>query len=400
MADVNLVFTGYTSSNPATPLAPWATTTGAVAARVDANSYFRPVGSASYAGWTYSAAKLSPSANILTCDARIVGTSLSSYNAAVTMLNGSGNGYMITIEPFNVKLHRVTGGINGTKVQLSTVVNSQAANNVYTLKYNISTGLLSAEVNSVQVTSATDSTYISDDLYGGFGNTGFLTSQTGIAEANVYNVQSFDLTIGSDLTPNASRTDTCAGFSDGAATISFSGVSAGVTISSGSFTWTVPMLADGVEWPRLPATAQTITLTQGLDNAAATANVNLPTGHETLRVGDVVGGGVANFSGINTTNDRMLGYHFLAAANPLTTDDTAYFVTSDNYWVYRNSDVGADTASLPRTDTLYIQDTTTGVISSHSITLTAEGVTSTGGLSVAGLSATGLSVSGLSVSGL
>jgi hypothetical protein len=96
----------------------------------------------------------------------------------------------------------------------------------------------------------------------------------------------------------------------------------------------------------------------------------------------------------------MLGYHFLAAGNPLTTDDTAYFVTSDNYWVYRNGDVGADTASLPRTDTLYVQDTTTGVISSHSVVFTEAGVTAIGGLSVAGLSNSGLSNSGLSVTGL
>lgn len=208
------------------------------------------------------------------------------------------------------------------------------------------------------------------------------------------------LTIGSDLVPSASRTDTCTGFVNGAATLSFSGVSVPVTIASGSFTWTVPMLADGVTWPRLPATGQTITLTQGGTTANTTANINLPTGHQTLRVGDVVGGAVANFAGIVTDNDRMLGYHFLAAGNPLTTDDTAYFVTSDNYWVYRNGDVGADTASLPRTDTLYVQDTTTGVISSHSVVFTEAGVTAIGGLSVAGLSNSGLSNSGLSVTGL
>lgn len=208
------------------------------------------------------------------------------------------------------------------------------------------------------------------------------------------------LTIGSDLVPNVSRTDTCTGFADGAATISFSGVSVGVTIASGSFTWTVPMLADGVAWPRLPATGQTITLTQSALSATASANISLPNGHQTLRVGDVVGGAVANFASVVTDNQRMLGYHFLAAGNPLTTDDTAYFVTSDNYWVYRNGDIGADTVSLPRTDTLYIQDTTTGVISSHTVVFTEAGVTAVGGLSVAGLSNSGLTVSGLSVTGL
>lgn len=180
-------------------------------------------------------------------------------------------------------------------------------------------------------------------------------------------------TITDPLVPNSAISGTCTGFADGAATISFSGVSIPVTITSGSFSGTVPMLADGIVWPRLPAVGQTVTLTQSSNTATASVGINLPTGHQTLRVGDVVGGAVANFADVVTDNDRMLGYHFLAAVNPLTTDDTAYFVTSDNYWVYRNGDVGADTASLPRTDTLYIQDTTTGVISSHSVVLTEAG---------------------------
>ena len=181
-------------------------------------------------------------------------------------------------------------------------------------------------------------------------------------------------TITDPLVPNSPVSGTCTGYSNGAATLSFSGVSIPVTITGGSFSGTVPMLADGVTWPRLPATGQTVTLTQASNTATASVDISLPTGHQTLRVGDVVGGVVANFAGVVTDNDRMLGYHFLAAANSLTTDDTAYFVTSDNYWVYRNGDVGADTASLPRTDTLYIQDTTTGVVSSHSVTLSEAGV--------------------------
>lgn len=192
------------------------------------------------------------------------------------------------------------------------------------------------------------------------------------------------LTIGSDLVPSASRTDTCTGFSNGAATISFSGVSVGVTIASGSFTWTVPMLADGVTWPRLPATSQTITLTQSALSATASANINLPTGYQTLRIGDVVGGAVANFGTLITDNERMLPYHFIAASNPLSSSKTAYFVTSNSYWVYRNGDIGASVyvngtennptpvPALPRTDTLYIQESN-GTIGAHSVTLSKAG---------------------------
>lgn len=201
-------------------------------------------------------------------------------------------------------------------------------------------------------------------------------------------------TITDPLVPNSPVNGTCTGYSNGAATLSFSGVSIPVTVTGGSFSGTVPMLADGFTWPRLPATGQTVTLTQASNSATASVAISLPTGHQTLRVGDVVGGAVANFASIVTDNDRMLGYHFLAAANPLTTDDTAYFVTSNRYWVYRNGDVGADTASLPRTDTLYIQDTTTGVISSHSVVLTAAGVLPPVSPSVAPRSRSLLRVSG------
>lgn len=205
------------------------------------------------------------------------------------------------------------------------------------------------------------------------------------------------LTIGSDFVPNASRTDTCTGFADGAATISFSGVSVGVTIASGSFTWTVPMLADGVTWPRLPATSQTITLTQSSLSATASANINLPTGYNRLRDGS---NNVANFAGLIADDDTFLQFHFVAAGNALTTNDTAYHVTSDNYVLLQNSGINVDTDSLPRTDTIYIHRAS-GAIGAHSVTINAAGdIVSVGGLSVAGLSNSGLSNAGLSVSGL
>ena len=388
------------NANPAVPVAGWSTSIGAGVGRINNTVGFFAT-ALDYAGWTFSTQLNVDGSGDLAAEIQITTVSdINSYSVRVYMLNSSGNGYVFTKEPYTARLQTITGGINGATANLASFGTGSAINDIFAIKYNPTTGSLRAFKNGTQIVSTTNTTYNTEIFYGGFAVDGY-NNFTGIRTATAYNVAAAPtLTISTALTPNASRTDTCTEFANGAATLSFSGVSVPVTIASGSFTWTVPMLADGVTWPRLPATGQTITLTQGATTANTTANINLPTGHQTLRVGDVVGGAVANFSGVVTDNDRMLGYHFLAAGNPLTTDDTAYFVTSGYYWVYRNGDVGADTASLPRTDTLYIQDTTTGVISAHSVVFTEAGVTAIGGLSVAGLSNSGISSSGLSVSGL
>lgn len=361
-------------ANPAVPVAGWSTAIGAGVGRVNNTvGFFATVGN--FAGWSMNSPLGVDGSGDLAVEIQITAVNdINSYSPRVYMLDNSGNGYVFTKEPYTARLQTITGGINGATANLASFGTGSAINDIFAIKYNPTTGSLRAFKNGTQIVSTTNTTYNAATLFGGFAVGGY-NNFTAIRSATVYNVAAAPtLTIATALTPSASRTDTCTEFANGAATLSFSGVTVPVTIASGSFTWTVPMLADGVTWPRLPATGQTITLTQGGTTANTTANINLPTGHQTLRVGDVVGGAPANFASIVTDNDRMLGFHFLAAANPLSTDDTAYFTTSFKYWVYRNGDVGADTASLPRTDTLYIQDTTTGVISSHSVVLTAAGV--------------------------
>ena len=372
MADEILDLSGLPDANPAVAVSGWRYITGSsTSARVDNGSGFFSTDN-TWSGWEYLS-NLIPTSNIVSAEHTYVLFVNSDGDTAVVIKSATG-GYMLVTEAFNVRLWRIGSDINAAPTSLGSVSRERFVGDDYKLTYNISTGELIAYCNNVSVLTRTDTTYLSETFFGGFASRGF--RRAGVSSATIYNVAAAaSVTIATALTPNASRTDTCTGFANGAATLSFSGVSVPVTISSGSFTWTVPMLSDGVTWPRLPATGQTITLTQGGTTANTPASINLPTGHQTLRVGDVVGGAVANFAGVVTDNDRMLGYHFLAAGNPLTSDDTAYFVTSDNYWVYRNGDVGADTASLPRTDTLYVQDTTSGVISSHSVTLSEAGIT-------------------------
>lgn len=386
---------------PAVPTAGWSNANGGGLARINNGSGFYATNDL-WAGWSLNSALGVDGNGDYVVDITVTtAINLTSYSCGVLMLNSAGNGYLLQKAPYTAFLRRVTGGINGSITALASVGTPLSAiNDVFTLKYNPTTGSLRAFTNGSQIVSTTDTTYNAATLFGGFMSNGY-NNFTGIRSTTVYNVAAAPtLTIATALTPSASRTDTCTEFANGAATLSFSGVSVPVTITSGSFTWTVPMLADGVTWPRLPATGQMVTLTQGGTTANTTANINLPTGHQTLRVGDVIGGAVANFASIVTDNDRMLGFHFLAAANPLSTDDTAYFVTSDNYWVYRNGDVGADAASLPRTDTLYIQDTTTGVISSHSVIFTEAGVTAVGGITASPLTMSGIVMSPLTMRGM
>lgn len=179
------------------------------------------------------------------------------------------------------------------------------------------------------------------------------------------------LTIGTPLVPGVSRTDTCTGFADGAATVSFSGVSVGVTIASGSLTYTVPTLADDVAWPKLPATGQTITLTQSALTATASASVSMPVGFNVVRDGAAA---PANFSGLVSDDGTYLQPAFVAAGNPLTTDDTALHVTSGEYLVRQNGAVGALTATLPRTDALWVYRGIVGKYYLHNVTLVAADV--------------------------
>ena len=373
MTDISLSAASLPSENPAVTIpAGWRLIAGSSTALRLLNGIGLLSTGNVWGGWEYSSS-LNPTANVVSAACSYRRFSNSDGRVGVTLLGATG-GYRLRAEEFIIFIDRIDGNLSGTFTELGNFSVERFVDDEYTLEYNISTGLLTAKINGTSVLTATDTTYAASTLYGGAVSRSF--DRAAVSEISVFNVAAAaTLVIATALTPSASRTDTCTGFANGAATLSFSGVSVPVTISSGSFTWTVPMLSDGVTWPRLPATGQTITLTQGGTTANTTANINLPTGHQTLRVGDVVGGAVANFAVVVTDNDRMLGYHFLAAGNPLTTDDTAYFVTSDNYWVYRNGDVGADTASLPRTDILYVQDTTSGAISSHSITLSEAGIT-------------------------
>lgn len=326
---------------------------------------------------------------------------VSDYGGVGLIDSATGNGYYAQRERSSnrIYLFKLVAGAQGAQVG-THISNTAADNQKLTIELNPTTKDIKLYINDVQIgTTFNDATYNPN-------KPAVITQGLSIYSFSSDVVSAQSLTIGSDLTPEEERTDTCTGFADGAADISFAGVSVAVTIASGSFTWTVPSMSGGVVWPRLPSAGTTITLEQDDISANTTADITLPVDWQTLRENDEPGdeedpNPVANFAGIVTDNDQYIGYHIT-----LTTDDTGYFPTSNGYWISRNGAVQSNeflidgvTPALPRTDPFLFQDDS-GLLTSHTITMTAAGLIVGGGLSVAGLSVTSLSNSGQSVSGL
>ncbi len=189
-------------------------------------------------------------------------------------------------------------------------------------------------------------------------NTNFLFAQVEIKESN------FSITgLTSPLVPGAAFTATCGGFNNGAATLSFSGVSMPVVIAGGEFSGVIPMVADNISWPKLPATNRTITLTQGDNSAVVSRNISLPAGWDVVRDIDDA---PANFSGFISGDTTYLQYWFIAASNALTTSDTAIFPTANDFKIAQDSGVTAKASSLPLTESIFIYRGAVGKYFSHS----------------------------------
>lgn len=202
-------------------------------------------------------------------------------------------------------------------------------------------------------------------------------------------------TITDPLSPAAAFSGTSTGFTDGAAAISFTGQSAAVTIASGAFSGVIPALADGEQWPILPATNQTITLTQGANTATLAADIGLPSGYEVTRDGS---DNPANFLGIVTNDDTYLGTAFNNAGNPLTENNRAYYeVTARNILIERDGAVSADVGDGPITATVFIPRED-GNVYEHEITISESGqLVSVGGLTLRAITMRSLTLRSLTL---
>jgi hypothetical protein len=232
----NEILNLYTLPNavPAVPVAGWSNANGGGLARINNGAGFFATNDL-WAGWSFNSPLTVDGNGDYVVDVTVTGNQLDSYSCGIFLLNSSGNGYLLQKSPYTAFLRRVTGGINGTITALTSVGNGvTVVNDNFTLKYNPTTGVLRAFKNGTQIVSTTDNTYNASTFFGGFMSNGY-NNFTGIRSTTIYNVAAAPtLTIATALTPNASRTDTCTEFANGAATVSFGGVSVPVTIASGN----------------------------------------------------------------------------------------------------------------------------------------------------------------------
>lgn len=300
-----------------------------------------------------------------TFSVQVVFDTIASAAGGTTVSSGdTGNGFMFIANNTNVRVFA-----------MSAWALSGSALGTYT------PGLTTGQALNIDVTQSSGQYVVKNGstVLGTFTNTTYTSGlKTGLTSRGNARIASFALSYTptnsfdslSALTPSAAFTGTCTGFSNGAATLSFAGVSTTVTITAGAFTGTLPMIADNIAWPRLPATGQTITLTQGaIVVTLVNQSISLPVGYDLVR--DILGA-PANFNALVTDNSEYLGYHFALAGNPLTILDSAVFNnTVGNYVIYQDSGVGSDV--VPRTDTVYIYRNSSGKYFTHLVTLNEAG---------------------------
>lgn len=145
------------------------------------------------------------------------------------------------------KIYRLTGNsLAGTKTQIATIASSPPApGKVLLIKYNISTGLVSAYYDGALVTSATDTTYIAETFKGGFAVAGF-NSQVGVGSATAYNVIHYAVTSINGGSPfTASQTSSSAettGFTGG-------GVMSSITATWGAYSLPITNIGGTLDDP-------------------------------------------------------------------------------------------------------------------------------------------------------
>lgn len=204
---------------------------------------------------------------------------------------------------------------------------------------------------------------------------------------------------------DAAFTVSTTGFPNGAANFSIGGITVAITLSSGSATSSLPAFYDVMPLPFLPATAQTATLTQGALTATMPVGVGLPSGFDVTRDGSDI---PANFAGIVTDDPKYIGYHFLAAGNPLTTNDRCYWpmmtVSGKSIAIDQDGRVRVPEELFDESGTIMVPlwvHRADGNIYAHEMTINADGVvTSVTGISRAAISDTGITHAGISSSGL
>ena len=303
-------------------------------------------------------------------------TPVSSNAAGVSFVNASGNGLMLITgtSANNFRIFAVVAGqLSGGA--LWTQATSPVAGATVEFRRTFTGGNYEYEVfqNAVKVGATYVNNTYNTDMYGSVVSRG---GDIRTMAVEYTPAQTLD-TLTDPLVAGAAFSGTCAGFTDGAATLSSNGVSVAVTIASGAFSGTWPIAVDEQAYPTLPKSAQTITLTQGGNTATITSDLEQPV----------------------VDDDTYLTYYIEQDG---FTADGGQFVFTPYSDLVIGTDGGALVTGAGTIVGYFIPATGTGAGNAYYYTFNVidGGAVANGGLSVAGLSNSGLSNSGLSVTGL
>ncbi len=394
----NLDFNTLAAAAPATPPTGYTQTTGSSNVNIvdlSGTKFFAGVSTSSNGVWRDD--------TVLTGAVRsaFVTTGLTNGSAVGAALLDAGNhGYVALTSDGtgNTRLFRVVGSQLGAQIG-SSITKTHADNQVREIRWETG-GVISLWDGATQIgTNFSDTTYT--PIYAAALSRGGRLRNMASYYIAAYSIDTFT----DPLVPGAAASGTQTGFSDGAITANFGGLTFTGTVSGSAVSGSVSSFVDGGLCPLLPAASVSGTFTQGGNTANLTRAISVPTGLRELRDGS---NNPANFAGLVLGDTKYLGQAFVEAGNPLTINDRAYWnpaygllIDQDGRIRLNATDHPTDPVpSLPYTTTLWIRRGADGKAYSHTLTIDEEGDVSIGGLSVSGLSNSGLSNAGLSVSGL
>ncbi len=388
----------YGNANPVTVAPPWAATLGSAAARVNGGTIFYPV-NGTQAGWTYGNSALGvDGSNDSIVTITVGGTSFTSYSVLITMLKSDGAGYIFRINPFTVQIIRApVGGLNTSFVVLNTFSTSVANTDVYILTYNRITGLLSGFKNGTSIITTTDTTYLSDDLYGGFAAQGY-NNFIGVTAATIYNLVVREVTsINSGNPFTASQTSSSAittGFTGlpTSITATWAGGSIPITNIGGSTnapTFTKAVRVDGSQYPK-DGEILTLTFINGSEVANGSQTFNKDADEVELAV----------TSPIIDDPKYLFGAIYAATGRTAVTGDYGYYKVPVGMSDLTIGVDGRIQVTNAGTFQYWAYTAATGVNYYYSVTITENGVVIGGGLTSSGLTVSGLTIAGLTSSGL
>lgn len=330
---------------------------------------------------------------------------VTSDSQCLVLCNPSGTGYQFLINSTNIRCFAMTNFVLGAQVGSPIAFVATGGHTARVARNNtngdmvVSTGVDEAN----QTTRGTiNQANVNTDWRAGVAARNSASIASLVSDYTA--AQSID-TFTDPIVPGAAASGTQTGFTNGAITANFGGLTFTGTVSGSAVSGTMSSFVDGGLCPLLPAASVSGTFTQSGNTASITRAISVPTGLRELRDGS---NNPANFAGLVTDDPKYLGKAFADAGNPLTTSDRAYWdpaygllIDQDGRIRLNGTDHPTDPVpSLPYVTTIWIWRGADGRSYEHELTIDEAGNVIVGGISAIGLSVTGLTITGLTARGL